>query len=119
MSNGTFNINVSGLNDVLQILDIGPVKTDLDRITEAYTRKMANESAEGAPRKTGKLKNSFPPSVRKEEEVSWSFGSDVPYAKKQEYEHKSKKGFVRKAVWNNREPYRNKIKERLGQMGGN
>jgi hypothetical protein len=119
MSRRTFNVSVSGLREVLQALDTGPVKTDLDRITEAYTRKMANEAAEGAPRKTGKLKNSFPPSVRKEADVHWSFGSDVPYALRQEYEHKTKKGFVRKAVWNNREAYRNKLKERLGQMGGN
>jgi hypothetical protein len=113
----TFNVNVSGLNDVLRMLDDGPVKTDLDRITEAYTRKMANETAQAAPVDTGKLKNSFPPSVRKEADVSWSYGSDVPYAKKQEYEHRTKKGFVRKPVWNNREPYRNKINERLGEMG--
>jgi hypothetical protein len=113
----TFNVNVSGLNDVLRMLDDGPVKTDLDRITEAYTRKMANETAQAAPVDTGKLKNSFPPSVRKEGDVSWSYGSDVPYAKKQEYEHRTKKGFVRKTVWNNRELYRNKINERLGEMG--
>jgi hypothetical protein len=113
----TFNVNVSGLNDVLRMLDDGPVKTDLDRITEAYTRKMANETAMAAPVDTGKLKNSFPPSVRKDADVSWSYGSDVPYAKKQEYEHRTKKGFVRKTVWNNREPYRNKINERLGEMG--
>lgn len=113
----TFNVNVSGLNDVLRMLDDGPLKTDLDRITEAYTRKMANETAQAAPVDTGKLKNSFPPSVRKEADVSWSYGSDVPYAKKQEYEHRTKKGFVRKTVWNNRELYRNKINERLGEMG--
>jgi hypothetical protein len=92
--------------------------TDLDRITEAYARKMANEAAQGAPVDTGRLRNSFPPSVRKESDVHWSFGSDVEYAKVQEYEHRSKKGFVRKAVWDNREAYRNKIKERLGQIGG-
>ncbi|MFJ5716533.1 hypothetical protein [Neobacillus sp. NPDC093127] len=133
MSNRTFSVKVDGLDELLQALDPGPVVTDIDRITEAYTRKMANESAIGAPRKTGKLANSFPSSVRKEggfgaktkswilfgkaTTAVWSFGSDLPYALKQEYEHRSKKGFVRKAVWNNREAYREKIRERLGQMG--
>ncbi|MEH7246464.1 hypothetical protein V7114_06650 [Neobacillus niacini] len=112
-----FTVNVAGLRDVLRTLESGPLKTDLDRITEAYTRKMANETSEAAPVDTGKLKNSFPPSVRKDADVSWSYGSDVPYAKKQEYEHHTKKGFVRKTIWNNREPYRNKINERLGEMG--
>jgi hypothetical protein len=117
VSRRTFSVNVSGLQDVLRTLDAGPVKTDLDRITEAYTRKMANETAQAAPVDTGRLRNSFPPSVRKEADVHWSFGSDVEYAKVQEYEHRSKKGFVRKSVWNNRELYRNKINERLGEMG--
>lgn len=112
-----FNVSVTGLDAIQQALDPAAVARDIDRITETYARKMANESAHNAPVKTGRLKNSFPPSVRKESEGAWSFGSDVPYATRQEYEHKTKKGFVRKAVWDNREPYRNKISERLNDIG--
>jgi hypothetical protein len=117
VSNQTFTVRVVGLPAVIEGFNTDQVMIDLDRITEAYARKMANETAMAAPVDTGRLKNSFPPSVRKEGDVSWSYGSDVPYAKKQEYEHKTKKGFVRKTVWNNRELYRNKINERLGEMG--
>lgn len=112
-----FSVRVTGMDEVLKTLDSDVLAWDLDKITETYARKMANESAKGAPRKTGKLKNSFPPSVQKEEECVWVFGSDLPYALKQEYEHRTKKGFVRKAVWNNREAYKNKIRERLSRMG--
>jgi hypothetical protein len=79
---------------------------------------MANESAEMAPRLTGKLKNSITASVEQESEGVWTYGSDLPYATRQEYEHRSKKGFIRKSVWNNREPYRNKINQRIGEIGG-
>jgi hypothetical protein len=113
----TFNVSITGHGDVLRMLDSSPIKTDLDRITEAYTRKMANETAQKAPVETGALKNSFTASVRKEADVLWSYGSDLPYATPQEYEHKTKKGFVRKTVWDNREGYRNKINERLREMG--
>ncbi|MBO0962020.1 hypothetical protein J1P26_20145 [Neobacillus sp. MM2021_6] len=117
MSNRLFTVRVTGLDNVLKALDSAELASDLDQITETYARKMANESAIGAPRKTGKLKNSFPPSVQKEDECVWVFGSDLPYALRQEYEHRTKKGFVRKSVWNNREAYKNKIRERLSRMG--
>jgi hypothetical protein len=113
----TFSVSVSGIEAVRHALNPAAVTRDIDRITETYARKMANEAAENAPRDTGRLKNSFPSSVQKESEGLWSFGSDVPYAAKQEYEHRTKKGFVRKAVWNNREAYRSKIKERLDEIG--
>lgn len=118
MSGANFNVSVSGLQDVLRALDSSSLERDIDRITETYARKMANEAAQNAPVDTGRLRNSFPPSVQKESPGVWSFGSDLPYATRQEYEHRTKKGFVRKAVWNNREPYRNKIRQRLDEMGG-
>lgn len=114
----SFNVNVTGASEIIRALNSPEIARDIDRITETYARKMANESAEGAPRDTGALANSFPPSVRKEQEATWSFGSDLPYATRQEYEHATKKGFVRKAIWNNREPYRNKIRQRLDEIGG-
>ncbi|MED3649953.1 hypothetical protein [Heyndrickxia sporothermodurans] len=113
----SFNVSVSGLSDVLKSLDATPIVGEIDKATEYYARKMANETAIAAPRKTGALANSFPPSVEKQADCAWSYGSDLPYATRQEYEHESKKGFVRKTVWNNRDPYRNTIKKKLGEIG--
>ncbi len=111
------DLNIRGINDVIRALDPERITQDLDRITEAYTRKMANETAEAAPRDTGRLANSFPASVEKESECVWTYGSDLPYATRQEYEHRTKKGFVRKTVWTNRNPYREKIRERIREIG--
>ena len=88
---------------------------DIERITEAYARKMAGEAATLAPVKTGALKNSIAKSPRKVhgEDVVWEWGTDLPYGLRQEYEHRSRKGFVRKAIWNNRNKYRDAVRRRI------
>lgn len=99
--NTNVNFNTNGLAN------------SLDRITETYARKMANDTAHGAPVDTGKLKNSFPSSVTKEGTAKWSYGSDLPYAVRQEYEHHSRKGFIRKAIWDNETAYRDRIQQEV------
>lgn len=84
-----------------------------DNVTETYTRKMANESAEMAPVDTGKLKNSIAASPERIAKGEWQYGSDVEYARRQEYEHRTRKGFIRKAVWNNRDKYRETLRREL------
>src|SRR5690625_1824526 len=82
-----------------------------DKITETYTRKMANESATSAPVDSGDLRASIVASPRKLEKGVWEYGSELAYAKRQEYENATHKGFIRKSVWNNRTPYRNAIRK--------
>ncbi|NWQ40391.1 HK97 gp10 family phage protein [Bacillus sp. EB106-08-02-XG196] len=89
---------------------------DIDIITERTVRTMANEAATNAPVKTGKLAASIPPSVEKLDDMAWQFGSDVEYATRQEYEHASKKGFFRKAVWDNREKFRQAVQRRINEL---
>lgn len=115
MSN--FTVKIEGLASLISSLDANAIAQDIDQITEAYTRKMANESAESAPRDTGKLKNSITASVQKEAPLHWTYGSDLPYATRQEYEHRTKKGFIRNTIAKNEIPYRDKIAERLSEMG--
>lgn len=84
-----------------------------DVIVERNTRNMANKAAELAPRKTGKLKGSIPPSVRRAGHTgAWQFGSDVEYAEIQEYTNAHKKGFFRKSVF----MYRNELRKELGKI---
>lgn len=112
------NVRVFGIEDVLRRLDrqIGEVAIrDVDRITETYARKMAEESAGLAPIDSGALRNSLASSPQQSEDSEhvWEYGSNLPYANRQEYEHATNKGFVRKSVWNNREDYRNAVKNRV------
>lgn len=112
-----FNVSVSGIDAVLRKLErhLGDeAVTDIDRITEAYARKMANESAEMAPVKDGLLKNSIASSPQPSDELHvWEYGSNLPYATKQEYTHPTQKAFIRRSVWNNREKYSNAILKRI------
>ena len=112
------NVKVTGLDDVLRKLEkqLGQQAVDdLDKITEAYARQMANESAGMAPIKDGLLRNSIASSPQQSDEDThvWEYGSNLPYATRQEYEHKTNKAFIRKSVWNNREKYRAAIKKRI------
>lgn len=118
MTRRTIDVNITGLNELITELN-GMVDAtaiaDVDGITEAYARKMAEESAALAPIDLGGLKGSIASSPQEaDDDVHvWEWGSNLPYATRMEYEHPTRKGFVRKAVWDNRAKYRDAIKRRL------
>lgn len=111
------NIKVQGIDKVMRDFSRKgeQARQRVDKVTETYTRKMANESAGMAPVDTGDLRASIAASPRRMQLGTWEYGSELPYARRQEYEHKSKKGFIRKSVWNNRESYRNAIRKELSK----
>src|SRR5690554_5287243 len=87
-----------------------------DKVTETYTRKMANDSAAMAPVDTGDLRANIVASPHRLEPAVWEYGGTLPYARRQEYEHKSKKGFIRKSVWKNRNDYREALKREVSKL---
>ena len=111
------NVNVKGLDDVMKDFSLAGMKAQgrADKVTETYTRKMANESGEMAPVKRGDLRANVIASPRRLKPAVWEFGGTLAYARRQEYEHSSKKGFIRKAVWNNRTPYRERLREEVAK----
>jgi hypothetical protein len=114
MGRGRVSVRVTGVDEVLARLGkqgAEALASQLDGEVERSVRTMANESADSAPYKSGKLAGSIPPSVEQVSPMTWEFGSDVEYATQQEYEHATKKGFFRKSIWNNREPLRKGISE--------
>jgi hypothetical protein len=113
-------VRVMGVDEVLKALGEQAARElaqQIDADVERAARQMANEAANNAPVDTGKLSSSIPKTVNRVEPMTWEFGSDVEYATRQEYEHKTKKGFFRKAVWNNREPLRKKIADTIKKRG--
>lgn len=112
------NVKVIGIDKVTKKIDglTGQFAlNNVDKITETYTRKMANESAGIAPIESGDLRASITASPRRLKLGTWEYGSELAYARRQEYEHKSRKGFIRKSVWNNREPYREALRKELSR----
>ena len=111
-----FNIKALGVKEIEKMFGqkAKDAITNADKVTETYTRKMANEAAENAPVKDNILSPALAASPEKLKEGVWQFGNNgVEYTRRQEYEHPTKKGFIRKAVWNNRTPYREAVKREV------
>ena len=117
-----FSVSVSGVGEVLKKFDNlagNRIATELDAVAETYARKMANESAGMAPVKDGLLRNSIAASPAKSpsEKGVWTWGSNLEYAQRQEYENKTNKAFIRRAIYANREQYVAAVKRKLAEGG--
>lgn len=110
-----FNISVQGLDSVINEFSARGVKARnaADRVTETYTRKMANDSASMAPVKSGDLRANLLASPRRVSNSVWEYGGTLAYTRRQEYEHSSKRGFIRKSVWRNRNDYREAVRREV------
>lgn len=108
---------VDGIEKVLRGLDkmLGSAAvSDIDKITETYARKMANESAGKAPIDSGLLKLSIASSpVAGKDKHTWEWGSNLDYAVRQEYENASNKAFIRRAIWDNEEAFKKAVIQRV------
>jgi|SRR5690625_278335 len=111
------NVSIKGADKVMkEFIKRGTnAPGNVDKVAESYTRKMANSSGDMAPVKSGDLEEDIIASPRRLKLGVWEFGSTLAYAKRQEYEHRSKKGFIRKSVWNHRESLRKRIREELSK----
>jgi len=109
------NVNVKGLDKAMKGFSVKAAKAQgvADKVTETYTRKMANEAADMAPVKFGDLRANLVASPYRLHRGTWQFGGTLEYTRRQEYEHKTKKGFIRRAVWNNRNDYREAIRREV------
>lgn len=111
------NVKATGVESTINKLTIAGVKakTASDRVAETYARKMANESADNAPVKSGDLRANLASSPHRISAGVWQFGGTLAYTRRQEYEHPSRKGFIRKAVWGNRNDYREALRREVSK----
>lgn len=111
-------------------VDVKGVKEALEKAKEARTqlaqsigrevsnasRRVVNEAKKTAPRKTGMLVNSI--DILDSKPFTRIIGSNLPYAARQEYEHKTLRGFFRKALFNERERFRQNLANIIKRVGG-
>lgn len=112
--------SAKGLDEVFRKLGkdgANALANELDGIVESNALKIVNQARENAPRRDGFLKNSINIYGKKVKLVR-TIGSDRPYAQRQEYEHATKKGYFRKALWGSREPFRRDIQNAIKKRGG-
>ena len=115
------HIRITGVDAVLRALGQAGAEAladEIDGIVERKVLEMINDARTMAPRDTGQLVNSIDMVDQETKPMKRTFGSDLPYATRQEYEHATKKGFMRKAIWNNRTPLRDEIKDAIERAGG-
>ena len=111
------NVKVTGLDAVMRDFSEKGVQVQrrAEKVTETYARKMANESGAMAPVDSGDLRASILASPRQIAPITWEFGSGLAYARRQEYEHVSHRGFIRKSVWQNRNDYRAALRREIAK----
>lgn len=85
---------------------------ELDKETEKAALRVINDARAEAPRDTGALANSIR-TYGRVKPLRRTVGSNLPYAARQEYEHASKSGFFRKAIYKERITFREAIEDVL------
>lgn len=112
--------------DILGLTKIGKrikaIEQDLtravDEAVEVRALKMVNDTRADAPVKTGKLRNSIDIIPQDTKPMVRVYGTNVEYARRQEYEHKTKKGFFRNNVQKHKPLLLNDIKKAIKRVTG-
>lgn len=97
-------VKVTGINKVRMKLGnraASDLADSMDILMGVLVRNTAGDAAENAPVDTGALQASIRHSTKRTREAEYIFGSYMPYAQRQEYEHKTKYAYFRKAMWKN------------------
>lgn len=112
-----FSVKVKGLDAALRSAKEIPKKlvTDLDNETERSALRVVNDARSNAPYRDGLLRNSI--RVYDKKLLQRTIGSDRPYAQRQEYEHATRKGYFRKALYAERETFRSAIEKAIKKAG--
>lgn len=113
-------VGIIGLKDVQsKITKLPPEgKQKLDEVVERRTLEMVNETRKRAPRLTGKLAGSIGIKDSETRPLTRVYGSDIEYARRQEFEHKSKKGYFRKTVAKHRPLFFKDVRDFLDKWLG-
>ncbi|KZE04122.1 Phage protein [Bacillus mycoides] len=97
---------IKDLENIYRMNNPERYKTPVANTVEKHARLQANTASNRAPVESGNLAGSIPPSVKafNGDKTGWSYGSEVEYAAVQEYTHKTKKGFMRKTMFEGEQP---------------
>ena len=96
-----YTIEFKGIDEVQRALGISNskrMKRQIDDDLSEGIDRMAEQAYDNAPVETGALRSSILASRTKLSRHHYMFGSTMPYAQRQEYEHKSKMYYFKRAV---------------------
>jgi hypothetical protein len=111
-------VGIIGLEKVQETIRKLPREANekLDNVVEKRVLLMVNETRNRAPKLTGKLANSI--DIKQKFNLGRAYGSNVEYARRQEFEHKTLKGFFRKTVGKHRPLFFNDVNKFLNNWLG-
>lgn len=114
------NIDLQGLREVRNMTEEvrNRLMDEVDAVTERRAMKLVNDARADAPRKTGKLANGLDIIDQHTEKGVRVIGTEVEYTQRQEYEHKTKKGFIRNNVNKHKPLYEQDIKDAVDRITG-
>lgn len=96
-----YKTEISGVEALQRQLGISAAKRLKRRIGDDVldgVERMMEEAHDNAPIDTGALKQSILASLRKDGDMNYIFGTMLPYGRRQEYEHKTKRFYFRRAI---------------------
>lgn len=111
-----YKVDVKGIDEVIRKLGVNgahEVRKGIGVDVKEGVYNMAEQASDNAPVDTGALSASIVPTVEKIAPLSWRFGSPLPYAQRQEYEHKTHKAYFRRAIWAEQYELRDKMKSTI------
>lgn len=94
-------IRSKGFDALIDRLDPGKLEAKIQTTMHVGVQRMAIDAYKFAPVETGALRASILRSVQHDRDIDYIFGSYMPYAQRQEYEHKTRKMYLHRAVWTN------------------
>lgn len=114
--NSAIKITVTGVDAVIK--RVGDPTTLISRLEEAtdyVALRSINKAQERAPYLHGILRGSI--AVLRRETMVREIGAQVDYARRQEYEHATRAGYMRRTAWEARTEYRNEVRKVIRTMG--
>lgn len=106
-----YRIRSKGIDRLIDRLDPAKLEAKVEGTLAVGVQKMAIQAYKNAPVETGALRASILRSVQRDGDLEYIFGSYMPYAQRQEYEHKTKRMYLHRAIWVNEVPLRREFEQ--------
>lgn len=115
MARVRWRIRGSGFKGAIDALDPSKLEAKIEGALRVGVQKMSIQAYKNAPVDTGALRASILHSVQQEGDLNYIFGSGLPYAQRQEYEHKNPNHnmYLHRAVWAGTVPLRKDLKQTI------
>ena len=116
-----FKFDTKGIDKVIEkagVVAAARLEAAIELDVADGVRKMTLAAFKNAPVETTALRVSILGSIKREGDMEYIFGSPMPYAQRQEYEHKTKNMYMHRAVWSEQGKIERAIKKTIQRTTG-